>query len=85
MTQAPSFMSRGAVLTQNPPPRPAQIPLVHPLQSSGHVEFMRHAQQAQGTRPPQVVRASPPLGREPKQRSDLQGVVLTLGGPASGH
>ncbi|KAI6692347.1 hypothetical protein NL676_020057 [Syzygium grande] len=82
---APSFMSRGAVLTQNPPPRPAQIPLVHPLQSSGHAEFMRHAQQAQGTRPPQVVRASPPLGREPKQRSDLQGVVLTLGGPASGH
>ncbi|KAF8018317.1 hypothetical protein BT93_H3266 [Corymbia citriodora subsp. variegata] len=82
---AQSFMSRGAVLAQNPPPRPTPIPLAHPLQNLGHAEPTRQAQQAQGTRPLQAARASPLLGKEPKQGSDLQGVVLTLGGPASGH
>ncbi|XP_030546990.1 acyl-CoA-binding domain-containing protein 4-like isoform X2 [Rhodamnia argentea] len=84
---APSFTFTSAVLTQNPPPRPTQIPLARPPQNSGHVETARHAQQVQGARLPplQADRASPLLGKEPKQRSDLQGVVLTLGGPASGH
>lgn len=32
-----------------------------------------------------VFRAVPPTDRELRERSDLQGVVLTLGGPGSGH
>ncbi|KAK9291763.1 hypothetical protein L1049_019713 [Liquidambar formosana] len=41
--------------------------------------------QSQVTRPSPVIRTTPSLTREPKVRSDLQGIVLTLGGPGSGH
>ncbi|KAJ6694450.1 hypothetical protein OIU85_005162 [Salix viminalis] len=41
--------------------------------------------QARTTRTCPATRAPPSSGKEPKSRSDLQGVVLTLGGPASGH
>lgn len=59
--------------------KPSQQPMSFSVPESGH-----SYRQAQVTRPYPVVRANPSLGKEPKLRSDLQGVVLTLG-PGSGH
>ncbi|KAA8545259.1 hypothetical protein F0562_020043 [Nyssa sinensis] len=62
--------------------------------------FLRHSQQpatpsapepshsfrqAQVTQSSPVIRATTSRSREPKLRSDLEGVVLTLGGPGTGH
>ncbi|KAF8401314.1 hypothetical protein HHK36_012247 [Tetracentron sinense] len=60
--------------------RHSQQPTSFMIPESGH-----HLRQAQPAQPSPVVRATPSLARDPKLRSDLQGVVLTLGGPGSGH
>ncbi|KAA8536732.1 hypothetical protein F0562_029210 [Nyssa sinensis] len=90
----PDVVSRSTILGPKPLSLTSQMALNHtsPI-------FSRHSQQpttfsfpesgqsfhqAQVTRPSPVIRATPSLGREPKLRSDLQGVVLTLGGPGTG-
>ncbi|XP_058000567.1 uncharacterized protein LOC110670526 isoform X2 [Hevea brasiliensis] len=99
----PEVVSRGAILPQNhaspanhivnvqqfsnsvrmESSKPSQQPTIFPSQESG-----QSFRQTQMTRTYPVIRAAPSLAKEPKlMRSDLQGVVLTLGGPAtaSGH
>ncbi|KAF2324023.1 hypothetical protein GH714_006242 [Hevea brasiliensis] len=97
----PEVVSRGASLAQNPS-RPAnQIINVQPFTNSNHMESSKPSRQptifpvpesgqsfrqTQMTRTYPVIRASASLAKEPKLRSDLQGVDLTLGGPtASEH
>ncbi|KAI4301699.1 hypothetical protein L6164_034950 [Bauhinia variegata] len=88
--------SRGAVLEPNclPSTNAAYI-------NSNHVEALRHSTQpttccrhgsrqgqgqAQVTRPFPITRATTPsVSKEQKVKSDLNGLVLTLGGPASGN
>ncbi|KAJ9180343.1 hypothetical protein P3X46_008601 [Hevea brasiliensis] len=97
----PEVVSRGASLAQNPS-RPAnQIINVQPFTNSNHMESSKPSRQptifpvpesgqsfrqTQMTRTYPVISASASLAKEPKLRSDLQGVDLTLGGPtASEH
>jgi len=98
--QAPGFVSRGAILAQNHASPATQIPIVHQFPNSNHTDTLKHShhpttfsgqesshssRQTQVTRTYPVIRAAPSLAKESNPRSDLQGVVLTLGGPASGH
>lgn len=100
INQAAGVTSRGTTLAQNPLPQTSHIAVAQPFPNQKHLEPskasqkpMKYAmpesshsfQQAPVTRPFPVVRATPALAREPKLRSDLQGVVLTLGGPGSAH
>ncbi|KAJ6414122.1 hypothetical protein OIU84_006860 [Salix udensis] len=72
-----------------------QIPIVHQFPDSNHIDSLKptfsvqessHSfRQTQMTRTYPLIRAAPSLAKESNPRSDLQGVVLTLGGPASGH
>lgn len=98
---APGVVSRGPILAQNTSPLASQIAVGQPFPNSTHVETFRPSpqpikyntmpessqsfRQAQVTRPFPVIRTAPSSAKEPKLRSDLQGVVLTLGGPGSGH
>ncbi|GMY22016.1 acyl-CoA-binding domain-containing protein 5-like [Fagus crenata] len=97
---APGVVSRGTILAQNSSPLATQIAVAQPFPNSTNVEPFKHSQQAiklsmpessqsfrqaQATRPYPVIRTAPSLAKEPNLRSDLQGVVLTLGGPGSGH
>ncbi|XP_059438300.1 uncharacterized protein LOC132171093 [Corylus avellana] len=97
---ATGVTSRGTTLAQNPLPQTSHIAVAQPFPNQKHLEPSKASQQPmkysmpesshsfqQGpvTRPFPVVRAAPALAREPKLRSDLQGVVLTLGGPGSAH
>ncbi|GAV80141.1 Kelch_3 domain-containing protein/Kelch_4 domain-containing protein [Cephalotus follicularis] len=87
----PGIISRGAVLSQSPSmshvaaaqampnSKPSLQPMTFPVPESG-----RSYQHPQVNRQYPVVRASPSLSKEPKLRSDLQGVILTLGPAASG-
>ncbi|XP_057428102.1 serine/threonine-protein phosphatase BSL1 homolog isoform X2 [Lotus japonicus] len=55
-----------------------------PLMNSNHVENLRGLRQPLLARPSPIMRGSAaPLANERKVRSDLQGLVLTLGGPAA--
>lgn len=88
INQAPGVVSRGPTLTQNPSPQTSQIAVAQPSQQAmkyAMPESSHSFQQAQATRPFPVIRAAPALAKEPKVRSDLQGVILTLGGPGSAH
>lgn len=100
LNQAPGVVSRGAVLAQDSSPMINQIAVAQPFPNPNHVEPFKSLQQpmkyptpesghsfqqAQVTRPYPVMRAAPSPSKEPKLRTDLQGVVLTLGGPGSGH
>ena len=100
INQAPGVTSRGTTLAQNPLPQTTHIAAAQPFPNQKHLESSKPSQQpitysmpesshsfqqAPVTRPFPVVRAAPALAREPKLRSDLQGVVLTLGGPGSAH
>lgn len=49
------------------------------------VDVGQSHRQAQINRGFPVIKATPTAAKEPKLRSDLSGVVLTLGGPGSGH
>ncbi|XP_052308744.1 uncharacterized protein LOC112327529 isoform X3 [Populus trichocarpa] len=97
---APGFVSRGAILAQNHASPATQIPIVHQFPNSNHIDTLKpshhpttfsgqesshSSRQTQVTRTYPVIRAAPSLAKESNPRSDLQGVVLTLGGPASGH
>ncbi|KAF9681497.1 hypothetical protein SADUNF_Sadunf05G0007500 [Salix dunnii] len=97
---APGFVSRGAILAQNHASTATQIPIVHQFPNSNHIDSSKPShhpttfsvqesshsfRQTQMTRTYPVIRAAPSLAKESNPRSDLQGVVLTLGGPASGH
>ncbi|KAG6773091.1 hypothetical protein POTOM_020345 [Populus tomentosa] len=97
---APGFVSRGAILAQNHASPATQIPIVHQFPNSNHTDTLKPShhpttfsgqesshgsRQTQVTRTYPVIRAAPSLAKESNPRSDLQGVVLTLGGPASGH
>ncbi|XP_058189980.1 uncharacterized protein LOC131307481 isoform X2 [Rhododendron vialii] len=77
----PEIVSRGTTLCQNPSPQPNQrANITQPAPHMNHISppFLRHPQQ-------QIHMARPsPVIRETKLRSDLQGVVLTLGGPGGG-
>ncbi|KAJ6918049.1 hypothetical protein NC651_012309 [Populus alba x Populus x berolinensis] len=94
------FVSRGAILAQNHASPATQIPIVHQFPNSNHTitlkpshhpktfsgqESSHSSRQTQVARTYPVIRAVPSLAEESNPRSDLQGVVLTLGGPASGH
>ncbi|EEF49970.1 kelch repeat protein, putative [Ricinus communis] len=57
-------------------------PSTFPMPESG--QSFRQTQM-NTTRSYPLVRATPSLAKEPRLRNDLQGVVLTLGGPGSGH
>ncbi|XP_057493287.1 uncharacterized protein LOC130778818 [Actinidia eriantha] len=85
----PEVVSRSAILGQNPSisltshrPNFTQPCHISPT-------FTRHPHQSTAqphmTPPSPVVRSNSSVEREPKIRSDLQGVVLTLGGPGGGH
>ncbi|GFS30706.1 hypothetical protein Acr_00g0013470 [Actinidia rufa] len=85
----PEVVSRSAIMGQNPSisltshrPNFTQPCHISPT-------FTRHPQQPTAqphmTPPSPVVRSNSSVEREPKIRSDLQGVVLTLGGPGGGH
>ncbi|KAG5244692.1 acyl-CoA-binding domain-containing protein [Salix suchowensis] len=95
---APGFVSRGAILAQNHASPATQIPIVHQFPNSNHIDSLKPShhpttfsvqesshsfQQTQMSRTYPVIRSAPSLGKESNPRSDLQGVVLTLGGPAS--
>ncbi|KAJ6737797.1 hypothetical protein OIU85_019818 [Salix viminalis] len=97
---APGFVSRGAILAQNHASPATQIPIVHQFPNSNHIDSLKPShhpttfsvqepshsfRQTQMTRTYPVIGAAPSLAKESNPRSDLQGVVLTLGGPASGH
>ncbi|KAJ6414127.1 hypothetical protein OIU84_006864 [Salix udensis] len=97
---APGFVSRGAILAQNHASPATQIPIVHQFPNSKHIDSLKPSyhpttfsvqesshsfRQTQMTRTYPVIGAAPSLAKESNPRSDLQGVVLTLGGPASGH
>ncbi|KAG6646756.1 uncharacterized protein LOC122314710 isoform X1 [Carya illinoinensis] len=97
---APGVVARGAILAQDTSPMINQIAVAQPFPNSNHAEPFKSLQQpikypmpesshsfqqAQVTRPYPVMRAASSPAKEPKLRSDLQGVVLTLGGPGSGH
>ncbi|XP_031266479.1 rab9 effector protein with kelch motifs-like isoform X1 [Pistacia vera] len=96
----PGNVSRGSMIAQTPSstnhivvaqPFPNSNPL-EPFKRSQQPtrlsipESALTFRQAQASRHFPIIRASPPpsLGKEPKLRSDLQGVVLTLGGPGTG-
>ncbi|CAK7340531.1 unnamed protein product [Dovyalis caffra] len=97
---APGGLPRGAVLAQNHAPPATQIPIIQKFPNTNHIDSLKPShhpgtfsmpesgqsfRQAQMTRTYPVIRAAPSVAKEQKPRSDLQGVVLTLGGPASGH
>uniref|UniRef100_A0A6N2KVS4 Uncharacterized protein n=1 Tax=Salix viminalis TaxID=40686 RepID=A0A6N2KVS4_SALVM len=97
---APGFVSRGPILAQNHASPATQIPIVHQFPNSNHIDSFKPShhpttfsvqesshsfRQTQMTRTYPVIGAAPSLAKESNPRSDLQGVVLTLGGPASGH
>ncbi|KAJ6397396.1 hypothetical protein OIU77_018417 [Salix suchowensis] len=92
---APGFVSRGAILAQNHASPATQIPIVHQFQNSNHIDSLKPSyhpttfsvqepghsfRQTQMTRTYPVIGAAPSLAKESNPRSDLQGVVLTLGG-----
>ncbi|KAJ7973263.1 BTB-kelch protein [Quillaja saponaria] len=94
------IVSRGNTLVQNSSFRSQFTNNTQPFPISNHVDKVRHSQQpvtssvpescqrsqkAQVTRPFPIITATPSLAKDQKIRSDLQGVVLTLGGPASGN
>ncbi|XP_073265284.1 uncharacterized protein [Populus alba] len=91
---APGFVSRGAILAQNHASPATQIPIVHQFPNSNHTDTLKpshhpttfsgqesshSSRQTQVTRTYPVIRAAPSLAEESNPRSDLQGVVLTLG------
>ncbi|XP_059648416.1 uncharacterized protein LOC132294538 [Cornus florida] len=89
----PEVVSRSAILSQNPPSMTSQIAVAQPFQNPRHSQQLtplsltdsgQGLRQAQLTQPSSVIKATPSLGRDPKLRNDLQGVVLTLGGPGIG-
>ena len=98
--QAPCVAPGRAILAQNHASQGTQIHTVQQFPNSNHIDSLKPShhpttfpkpesgqsfRQTQMTRTYPVIRAAPSLGKEPKPRSDLQGVILTLGGPASGH
>lgn len=80
--QGPEVLSRGTTLRQNPSSQSNQrVNVNQPGPHMNHISpgpFVRHPQQQI-----HVARPSPVI-RETNLRSDLQGVVLTLGGPGGG-
>ncbi|GLT38530.1 hypothetical protein SLA2020_127740 [Shorea laevis] len=94
----PGIISKGAMVAQSPASTTQLAP--QPFTNSSSAEPFKSShkpvsltvpessysfQQAQMSRPYPFTRAAPSVAKEPKLRSDLQGVVLTLGGPGSGH
>ncbi|KAL9341423.1 hypothetical protein Peur_064748 [Populus x canadensis] len=97
---APCVAPGRAILAQNHASPGTQIHTAQQFPNSNHIDSLKPShhpttfpkpesgqsfRQTQMTRTYPVIRAAPSLGKEPKPRSDLQGVILTLGGPASGH
>ena len=60
--------------------KPSQPPTTRIMPDSNH-----STRQAQVNRPHSVTRATSSAAKDPKLRSDLRDVVLTLGGPGTGH
>lgn len=98
LNQGPGIVSRGSPFTQAPSP-PSHMALAQSFPNSNHIERLKPSQQPVGFSTPKSVqnhqqtqvsrqfpicRSTSPLAEQPKQRSDLQGVVLTLGGPRTG-
>ena len=98
LNQGPGIVSRGSPFTQAPSP-PSHMALAQSFPNSNHIERFKPSQQPVGFSTPKSVqnhqqtqvsrqfpicRSTSPLAEQPKQRSDLQGVVLTLGGPRTG-
>ncbi|KAJ4955110.1 hypothetical protein NE237_011893 [Protea cynaroides] len=96
-TPGPGIASRGAIHPQNPSSLTCPINVAQPYLNSNFTgpacvrnqqlmtfptpEPGHHIRQTQ----PSPVRAKPSMGKASKLDTDLQGVVLTLGGPGSGH
>lgn len=88
--QGPGVSSRELVNPQNPSPSSHVMTPPHLKSAQMGPKFFRpestyNHPQAQVVRPVSAFRPNPSMIREPKLRSDLQGVVLTLGGPGSSH
>ncbi|KAB5529148.1 hypothetical protein DKX38_019229 [Salix brachista] len=97
---APCVAPGRPILAQNHASPGTRFRTVQQFPNSNHIESLQPShhpttfsnpecgqsfRQARMTRTCPVTGAPPSSGKEPKSRSDLQGVVLTLGGPASGH
>ncbi|KAJ4841999.1 hypothetical protein Tsubulata_029895 [Turnera subulata] len=95
---AAGIVPRGAILAQSPSHPTIQAPIAQPFANSRHVEPLKPSHQpmplsrpdsGHGFRPTQISRACPIIRaaptKESKLPSDLQGVVLTLGGPGCGN
>ncbi|GLT71601.1 hypothetical protein SLA2020_436070 [Shorea laevis] len=95
----PEIISRVSMPAQNPA-LTSQTTVAHPFSNSSNAEPFKPSHQpvtltvpesgysfrrAQVSRPYPFNGATPSVAKEPKLRSDLQGVVLTLGGPGSSH
>lgn len=100
LDQGPAMVSRGIVLGQSASSPMAHVAVTRPCPKLIHAEpsLFKPSQQAIAfpvpesgqayrqtviARPSPVVRSITPA--HPKLRTDLQGVVLTLGGPGSSH
>ncbi|KAF5746701.1 Galactose oxidase/kelch repeat superfamily protein putative isoform 2 [Tripterygium wilfordii] len=90
---AGSISKGGQTSTQNavalPLSNTARLESLRPMQQSFTTSMPESGQnnlQTQVSRPyhQPVIRANQSLGKDPKSRSDLQGLVLTLGGPGRG-
>lgn len=90
-TPGPGVSSMELINPQNPSPLSSHVMTPPHLKSAQmgpkffRPESTYNHPQAQVVRPVSAFRPNPSMIREPKLRSDLQGVVLTLGGPGSGH
>ncbi|KAK7284429.1 hypothetical protein RJT34_19175 [Clitoria ternatea] len=63
----------------------SSFPSTQAILNSNHVHNLRASQHGPVALPFPIMRGSPTVSKEHKIRSDLQGLVLTLGGPASGN
>ena len=86
LIKGPDLVTRGATFSHHPHSSPhasnVQNPIVafprHPVKVVGHV-----SEQAQLRRLSPERRASLPIAKESRAKSELQGVVLTLASPGS--
>lgn len=99
MQQGAGVASRGASVEPNCS-LTSSFPSTQPLMNSNHMDNLRASQQVatclraescHGSRqapvasPFPIMRGTRTISKEHKTRSDLEGLVLTLGGPASGN
>ncbi|OWM72426.1 hypothetical protein CDL15_Pgr018311 [Punica granatum] len=82
----PASISRGAVPVRHPSHHVPQIPAPHSFPNPSPVNpFIKRSSEVMSPERGQISSSRPARAvMEPKHRNDLQGVVLTLGGPGSG-